>query len=65
MASVQSPRTPRFASSRLFGTSAEFWINLEGQNDIEVTEQKEHDQLESVHRLRNRSYGVLMSRKIF
>jgi antitoxin HigA-1 len=36
--------------SRFFGTSAEFWINLQGQYDIEVTEQKEHDQLESVHR---------------
>jgi plasmid maintenance system antidote protein VapI len=64
MASVQSLRTPRFASSRFFGISAEFWINLQGQNDIEVTEQKEHDQLESVHRFRNRN-GVLMSRKIF
>lgn len=41
--------------ARYFGTSAAFWINLQGQYDLEVTEEKEHDQLEVVHRFRRTS----------
>ncbi len=44
--------------ARYFGNSAAFWINLQGQYDLEVTEEKEHDQLEAVHRFQSEGCAV-------
>lgn len=37
--------------SRCFGTTAEFWLNLQSQYNLEITEQKIHSKIEAVERL--------------
>jgi antitoxin HigA-1 len=37
--------------SRAFGTTAEFWINLQTQYDLEITEQQMRDRLNTIHQL--------------
>jgi addiction module HigA family antidote len=38
--------------SKCFGTSAEFWLNLQAQYNLEIAEQKLHNKIEAVQRLR-------------
>lgn len=37
--------------SRVFGNSAQFWLNLQAQHDLSVVEIEEHDELADLRRL--------------
>jgi addiction module HigA family antidote len=37
--------------SRCFGTTPEFWLNLQAQYDLETTEQRIHNKIEAVRSL--------------
>jgi antitoxin HigA-1 len=37
--------------AKFFGTSPEFWLNLQAQYDLEITEHRLHGKIEAIHSL--------------
>jgi plasmid maintenance system antidote protein VapI len=51
--SVGSRQTPLFDGGGYFGTSAQFWINLQSHYDLEIEADSLGDALDAIHPLQS------------